>query len=102
MADYGSKYPTSRANTIQTIAYTGTSVGATNAFGGFTTHVRLVSNSDCAYKIGTGAQTAASDNTSLFLPAKWVEYVTVGPGQSIAAIGSGNTSGTMWVVELTS
>ena len=32
--DFKHVLTTSRANTIQTIAYTGTSVGATNAFGG--------------------------------------------------------------------
>ena len=101
MAAPGSKYPTSRAGTIQTIAYDGTSVGASNAFGAQTYHVRVCSNADCTYRIGDGVQTAGTDGTSVFLPAKTVEYVSVTPGQSIAAIATGS-SGTLWIVELTS
>ena len=102
-------YPPQRASrigTIQTIAYTGSSVAATNPFGTQTRQVRLCSDSACQYKIGDGAQTAVQDATSPFLPASWVEYVTVQPGQSIAAIraaSDGNvtaTSGTLWVVEI--
>jgi hypothetical protein len=108
MANFVQKYPTSQqqAGLTQTIAYTGSSVSATNKFGSETYQVRLVSDSACQYKIGDGAQTAAQDNTSPFLPANWVEYVRVNPGQQIAAIRAATdglvtaTSGTLWVTEL--
>jgi hypothetical protein len=96
----------SRPGTIQTIAYTNNSAAASNAFGGETFQVRLCATSDCLYKIGDGAQTAADDNTSVFLPARTFEFVTVTPGQRIAAIRKGSdglvtaTSGTLFVVEI--
>jgi hypothetical protein len=107
MANFVQKYPTSQQTTTQTIAYTGSSVAASNAFGSETYQVRLAATSACVYKIGDGAQTAADDNTSIYLPAGVVEYVRVNPGQKIAAIRKGTdglvtaTSGTLWVTELT-
>src|SRR5258707_14175951 len=99
--------PSSGRNGVgQTIAYTGTSAAATNAFSSETYQVRLCSTSACVYKIGDGAQTAVDDNTGAFLPANWVEIVTVTPGQKIAAIQKATnglvtgTAGTLWVVEL--
>ena len=96
-----------RESTVQKIAYTGSSVAIGNPLGTQTYAVRLTSDSACQYIIGDGAQTAAQDNTSPYLPAYWVEYVKVTPGQSIAAIRAatdGNNtaaSGTLWVTELT-
>ncbi len=103
MADIGPAL--GRVGTCQQIAYTGSSVPITNAFGSQTYWVRLVANSACHYKIGDGAQTAAT--TDPFLPALWSETVKVGPGQSIAAIRAATnglvtaTSGTLSVTELT-
>ena len=97
-----------RNSTIQTIAYTGTSAVATNPFGAQTYAVKLQATSACCYIIGQGAQTAADNNTSVLLPANWIDIVQVTPGQSIAAIRKGTdglitaTSGTLWVTELTS
>lgn len=91
----------------QTVAYTGTSAAATNAFGTQTYAVRLCSTSACVVKIGDGAQTAVDDNTGIFLPANWESFTQVGPGQKIAAIRKGTnglitaTDGTLWVTELT-
>jgi hypothetical protein len=106
MANFQQKYPSSRQGATQTIAYTGSSAAASNAFGSETYQVRLCATSACLYKIGDSAQSAADDNTSIFLPANAVEYVTVTPGQRIAAIRKGTdglitaTSGTLWVTEL--
>lgn len=92
-----------RYGVTQTIAYDG-SVGATNAFGSQTYQVRIVANSACHYQIGDGAQTAST--ASPFLPANWVEWVTVAPGQKIAAIKAATsglitaTAGTLWVSEV--
>jgi hypothetical protein len=106
MANFIQKYPTSQAITTQSIAYTSSSAAASNAFGSETYQVRLAATSACLYKIGDGSQTAADDNTSVYLPAGVVEYVRVNPGQKIAAIRKGTdglitaTSGTLWVTEL--
>lgn len=95
---------TARNGTTQAVAYTGTSAAASNAFGAQTYQVRVVSDSACHYAIGDGAQTSTTDFP--FLPANTVEYVTVTPGQRIAAIRAATgglvtaTSGTLWVTEL--
>lgn len=97
------KVSSGRGGTTQAIAYS-TSVVATNPFGAQTYQVRLVANSACHYAIGDGAQTAAVTNA--FLPANVIEYVTVTPGQRIAAIQAATgglvtgTAGTLWVTEL--
>lgn len=94
----------SRDGTTQTIAYDSTTT-ATNAFGPQTYQVRLNSNSACHYKIGDGAQTAATSDP--FLPANVDRYVTVTPGQRIAALKAATnglvtaTAGTLWIVEQT-
>jgi hypothetical protein len=99
------KQPASRNGTTQTVAYTASSVAASNPFGAQTRSVRLAADSACNYAIGDGAQTATA--SSPFLPANTIEYVEVNPGQSIAAIRAAAdglvvaTSGTLWVTELT-
>ena len=106
MANFLQKAFSSREGTTQTIAYTGSSVAASNAFGAETYQVRLCADSGCCYKIGDGNQTAADDNTSQYLPANTDRIVTVNPGQKIAAIRKSTdglvtaTSGTLWVTEL--
>jgi hypothetical protein len=97
--------PSSRNATTQSVAYTGTSAPATNPFGAQTYAVRLSANSACHFKIGDGVQTATTADP--FLPANFEDYVTVAPGQRIAAIRAASnglvtaTSGTLWVTELT-
>jgi hypothetical protein len=98
-----SKQNSSRIGSTQTIAYDG-SVGATNAFGTETYQIRLVSNSGCSYRVGDGAQTATISDP--YLPANVVEYVTVSPGQRIAALKAATgglvtaTAGTLWITEM--
>ena len=97
---YASRFATS----TNVIAYTSVSVAGTSV-GPQTYQVRLVANSACHVKIGDGAQTATS--SSPFLPANSAEYVTVTPGQSVAAIRAVSnglvtaTDGTLWVTEVT-
>ncbi|MGJ5066634.1 hypothetical protein [Bradyrhizobium oligotrophicum] len=97
------KQPSSRIGGTQTIAYDG-SVGATNKFGPGTFQLRLAASSACCYRIGDGTQTATVSD--VFLPANTVEYVTVTPGQNIAAIKAASnglvtaTAGTLWITEL--
>ena len=98
-----SKHNSSRIGATQTIAYDG-SVAIASAFGPETYQLRLVSNSGCCFRIGDGAQTASSSDP--YLPPNAVEYVTVSPGQRIAAIKAATnglvtaTGGTLWVTEL--
>jgi hypothetical protein len=95
----------SRHGATQKIAYTGSSAGIANAFGAQTYQIRVVANSACHIKVGDGNQTATTDDP--FLPASIPEFVTVTPGQKIAAIRAATdglvtaTSGTLWVTELT-
>jgi hypothetical protein len=94
-----------RLSTTQTVAYTASSVAATNAFGVETYFVRLVANSACHIKIGDGAQTATTSDP--YLPANWEAWFAVVPGQRIAAIRASTdglvtaTSGTLFVTEMT-
>jgi len=98
-----SKHNSSRIGATQTIAYDG-SVAIVNAFGPGTYQVRLVSNSGCCYRIGDGAEAATTLDP--YLPANAVEYVTVSPGQRVAAIKAATdglvtaTAGTLWVTEM--
>lgn len=97
------KHPASRVVTTQTIAFN-SSTAITNKFGSETYQLRLAANSACCYRIGDGAQTATV--ADVFLPANTVDYVTVNPGQSIAAIAAAtnglvtSTAGTLWVTEM--
>jgi len=97
-------HDTSRLSTTQTIAYDA-STAITNAFGAQTYQVRVVANSACHIRIGDGAQTATAADP--FLPANWVQVVTVTPGQRVSAIKAATgglvtaTAGTLWVTELT-
>lgn len=97
-------YDSGRQSTTQTIAFTGTSVGITTAFGAQTRQIRLIANAACNYVIGDGTQTATTG--SPYLGANWFEYITVTPGQKIAAIEAATnglttaTPGTLWITEI--
>lgn len=92
-----------RNDTTQAVAYTGTAA-ASAVFGGFTKQVRVVANSACHIKVSASPTATTSDP---FLPANWIEYLTVNPGEKISAVRAGTdglvtaTSGTLWVTELT-
>lgn len=94
----------SRNSTCQQVAYTGTAAVTTNAFGSQTKQIRVVANSACHILV-SGAPTAAT--TDPFLPANWVEYISVNPGEKISAVRAATdglvtaTSGTLSVTELT-
>lgn len=93
-----------RNGTTQAVAYTGTAAASATAFGAQTRVIRIVANSACHYAI-SGAPVAVV--TDAFLPANWVEYVTVNPGEKISAIKAATaglittTDGSLWVTELT-
>ena len=72
---------------------------ATAAFGAQTYQVRVATAGQPAFiKIGDGTPTAAS--TDPVVPANWVDYFTVTPGQKLACLQAG-TAGTLSVTELT-
>lgn len=88
----------SRLGVTQTISYDA-SVAITNAFGAQTYQVRLVATTACCVAIGDGVQTATVANP--YLPANVPEYVTVSPGQRVAAIKfTGGTAGVLYVTEI--
>jgi len=86
-----------RPKTNQTVAYTGSSVASTNAFGAGITVVRLVSETNC-FVTFAGTPTATTGGT--FLPAFTPEYFSVSPGEKVAAIRQA-TSGNLFVTEMT-
>ncbi len=95
---------TARNGTTQTVAYTGTAAVSSNAFSDSVRQIRICSNSPCHYLISKAGTSAAV--TDPFLPAVWVEYVTVNPGEKISAIKAATAGsitaadGSLWVTEL--
>lgn len=95
-----------RVGTTQTIGYDAT-VAITNAFGAQTFQIRIVANSACHYHVYENGGTATATTSDPFLPANWIEVVTVAPGQKISAIKAATgglvtaTAGTLWVTEIT-
>jgi hypothetical protein len=93
-----------RNSTTQAVAFTGTAAASATAFGSQTRQIRVVANSACHYVI---AGTPVATVTDAFLPANWVEYLTVNPGEKISAIQAATgglvtgTAGSLWVTELT-
>ena len=86
----------SRPGAVQTISVAATSAAVSNAFGAQTYQVRLASTVACYYTVEATPVATTSDN---YLPANWVEYITVTPGQKIAAIRA-SADGTMTVTEV--
>jgi len=93
-----------RELTTQTLAIGASSAQAANPFGAQTRQIRIVANTACNVQIGDGS--AAATAAAPFLPANWVEYVMVTPGEFIAAIEAATnglvtaTAGTLWITEL--
>lgn len=77
---------------------TGAASAASAAFGSQTYAIRLAASAACRYVVGDGTPTAVA--TSAYLPADWVEVVTVSPGQKVAAIQESG-AGKLSVTELT-
>ena len=94
------------SGTTQTIAYDSTTP-ITNAFGTQTRQVRVVSNSACHIHFYDSTGSATATTSDPFLPANWIDYYTVNPGQKISAIKAATnglvtaTAGTLWVTEMT-
>lgn len=76
-------YP--RLGPTQILAST-TTTSATSAFASTTFQVRVVASAAVNFTVGDGTPTATT--SSPLLPANWVEYITVTPGQKLAALGT--------------
>lgn len=91
-----------RNGATQAVAYTGTAAAST-AFGTQTYKIRICANSACHYTVAASPVAIVTD---AFLPANWVETITVTPGQKISAIQAATaglitaTAGSLWVTEL--
>lgn len=79
------KQPASRPGASQDITTGAASATLATAFGVETFQVRLSATAAVRYRVveATGGTALATD---ALLPANWVEYVIVTPGQKIAAI----------------
>lgn len=64
---------------------TGASSATSTAFGATTYQVRLACTSAVRYRVVEAAGGTALATDTLLIP-NWIEYVTVSPGQKIAAI----------------
>ena len=80
------------ANNVS-VATTSTAVAST-AFASQTYQIRIAAPAACFYKVGDGTPTAVA--TDAYLPANWIEYVKVTPGQKISVF-----SATIQVVSVT-
>lgn len=76
--------------TTQVITTTASSSAISNAVGSQTRKVRICG--DTAFHATTGAAPTASVTTSPFFPANSPEYITINPGEKVAAIRA-STSG---------
>jgi hypothetical protein len=76
---------------------TSTTSASSAAFGAQTYQIRIAADVAARYRVGDGTPTAVAADT--LLPANWVEYVTVTPGQRIAAILASGT-GSLSVTEI--
>ena len=87
-----------------TWATSGGASAASSAFGSQTYWIRVCAVSGTAgdgvrYVVGDGTPTAVS--TSALLPVGVYEYVQCSPGQKVAVLGNGGTTGSLNIVELT-
>ena len=91
-------YPTTyRLDTVQVVTVGAASAATTNAVGGQTHHVRIVSTTACHYVTG---KTPTATTSLSYLPADVVEYVDITPGEKIAFIQHA-AGGYAYVTEVT-
>lgn len=82
----------------QNITIGAASAQATNAFAANTWEIRIAASGACWVKIDVNP-TAAAAAGSFYLPSGQVEYLHVNPGQKIAAIQDGASTGTLSIAE---
>jgi hypothetical protein len=88
-----------RHSTSQNVAVGAASATVTNAFGSQTYCVRISTTGACHFRIVEAAGGTALATDPL-LPTNWVDYITVSPGQKIAVIQDGTSTGNLNVTEM--
>lgn len=95
-----------RQLTTQAVAYS-TAATITNPFGTETYVIRVCSNSACHVLVSEAANVvAATVANAMLLPANWVDYLIVSPGQKLSVIQAATnglvtaTAGTLLVTEM--
>jgi len=93
--DMVEKIPALRPSTTEVVAYDA-AAATTVAFGSDVTVLRIMSNTDCHYKLGSAPTATTSD---VPLPANVVEYVAIIPGvDKISFIKqAASSAGNAWV-----
>jgi len=100
MGSFFDKQPASRQLTIQSVAIGAASTAIANKFGPETYQIRLAATVACYYLICENANViAATTSNASYLPANWVEFVAVTPGQKLSVIEA-TAAGTLSVTEL--
>jgi hypothetical protein len=84
--------------TTQAVSVTASSAAISNAVGSNIHSARIACTVACYYKVGESPTATTSD---AYLPANWVEYIKIHPGQKVAFIRA-SADGTATVTELTS
>ena len=102
MARFWAKAPSSRmGRSICTLIATA-AVNAsqtTTPIGSAINQIRVVSNLGIWITVGSSSVTATA-NSDTYLPASTVEYLTVSPGQAVAAISTSTSTGFFVVTEM--
>ncbi len=88
----------SRLGAAQLVAV-GAASAASTAFGSQTRQIRVSTTGACHFRVGQPSATTAVATDPL-LPVNWVEYVTVTPGQVIAVIQEGASTGNLSIAEV--
>ena len=96
MGDFYPVNPSSKNGTVNNVAIATTSTAvASSAFGGQTYQIRICAPSACTYLVDGSTAAAATD---ALLPANWIEYVKVTPGQKVSVFSA--TIQTVSVIEI--
>ena len=96
MADFYPVNPSSKISTVNNCAVATTSTAvSSSAFGAQTYQVRIAATGACFFKVDASPTAAATD---ALLPANWVEFVKVTPGQKVSVYSA--TIQTVSVVEI--
>lgn len=92
----GNPIPALKPGVVQTVSISGTSAAISTATAKATKVIRVVSTTNCHYKLGSSPTATTSDS---YLPAGVIEYLAVIGGQKIAFIQNA-ASGTAYVTEM--
>jgi len=85
-----------RPTTTQTVTVGAVSAATTNAVAVSTTAVRLISTTNCFYKVGATPTATTGD---VFLPANVIEYIRVVGNSDKIAVIQASGGGTLYVSE---